>query len=193
MKLLFIFLINLVFVFGYAHNTQEAYFEINKTTDALIVSADFPWTVRNALLKAYPELEYETNQEVFDQGFYNYVKTNLILTNSNLEPIPLLSVNKIIDDQSSHHIKYNFVFKNLEYTQVSNTLLFNINKKQSNIHQILMNEESLHYITTSSSPSFEIPSQKNKIQFWKVLSITIGLGCLFLLLIIRLHKKHQTR
>lgn len=70
MRILLTVFISIIYSIGYAHDVQEAIFNIKTNENRTEVKAEFPWTIRKALLTAYPELENNTNQITFDKSFF---------------------------------------------------------------------------------------------------------------------------
>ena len=54
--LLFI-LVNVSGFFGYAHKTDEAFFTFDQKENTVEIHAEFPYTMRNALIEFNPYLE----------------------------------------------------------------------------------------------------------------------------------------
>lgn len=181
MRILLTVFISIIYAIGYAHNAQEASFNIETTSNTIEIYAEFPWTIRKALLTAHPELDKSSNQSDYDRAFFNYVKSNLILTNENQDTLKLLSINKADSLGSSHHVNYNFTYQKLAYTTISNTLLFNVNSQQINIHNFKIKEQKFLYKTKVSSPSFEITHKKEPENAWTILVTCIGIALVVLL------------
>lgn len=179
-RILLTLLISITYTLSYAHNAQEAIFNIKNKANNIEISAEFPWTIRKALLTEYPDLENNTNQIAFDHVFFNYVKSNLILSNKNHDTLRLLTINKI-ESSESHHNHYVFTYQKLDYNTIKNTLLFNINTKQVNIHNFTKDKQLLVYKTNPSSPSFDISPLKEKDNIWTVFVTCIGIGLIVLM------------
>ena len=103
----------------YAHDSKEAYFKIIKTESNIVVQAEFPWTIRNALFYFKPELENTKNKTVFENAFFDYVATSFIITNSNNRILKLLKVEmEAIPEGHNHQTNYIFTFENGELFEI---------------------------------------------------------------------------
>ena len=51
---------------GLAHETNEAFFRIVQKENTIEIEAEFPWTMRNALIAFNPSLENSTNKKDFE-------------------------------------------------------------------------------------------------------------------------------
>jgi len=136
------------------HNTKEAFFTLEKREDQIHVFAEFPWTVRKALLHCDPNFERAKEKEAFQKSFYNYVKGNFSLKNKKDKPLELVSVEEVSHQGHSHQSNFKFRFQGTEFIKVYNELLFNIATKQKNYHTILINGKSFEGITSTNTPSF---------------------------------------
>ena len=136
------------------HNTKEAFFTIEKREDQIHVLAEFPWTVRKALLHYDPNLERAKEKEAFQKSFYNYVKRNFLLKNQKGKPLELVSVEEVSHQGHSHQSNFKFRFQGTQFIEVHNELLFNIAAKQKNYHTILIDGKSFEGITSANTPNF---------------------------------------
>ena len=144
--------------YGFAHDANKAFFKIEQKRDVVEVRAEFPWSIRSAVLIAFPELEYSEKQEDFDTALFSYLNDNLIITNGD-EKLSLLSVVKSISQGHSHQTNYILTFKGNHFNKVTNTIMCNLKKSQSNYHELLFETKSIEYITTNTATRFVVNSK----------------------------------
>ncbi|WP_178984005.1 DUF6702 family protein [Winogradskyella helgolandensis] len=151
--LLFIFVT--LSTFSFAHDANKAFFTIQQKESMVEVTAEFPWSIRNALIDAYPKLENSKSQNDFDTAFFEYVNNNFQIEN-NGSRLKLLSVNDASHKGHSHQTNFVFLFEGNEFDVIKNTMMFNIYKDQENFHDVLFQKEHIKFITSLDLESFEI-------------------------------------
>lgn len=162
-----------VFFQSKAHDATEAFFTINNLENKITVDANFPWTIRKALLKFKPELEYKKVNLDFEKAFFDYVKENFIIADKHNKQLKLLNVILNKNKDHSHETNYTFTFEKKEYLFITNSLLFNVSKKQSNHHYLFQNKSKIKFITNKESPTFEKKETSKPITFWVIISIIV--------------------
>src|SRR6056300_1147084 len=100
----------------------------------IYVLAEFPWTIRKALLQFDPKLAETKNKEDFDKALFLYVKTNFLLKNQEGLEIELVKVKELVLREHSHQSNFEFYFDGPEFREVQNTLLFNLSSEHKNYH-----------------------------------------------------------
>jgi len=143
---------------AFAHSIDEAYFKIYMKDAKTFVDAEFPYTIRDAVLKVYPEIENSTQQK-FDEKVLKYFVANLkMYNNGNTFLIKNL---KQLKGEHNHSVKYIFDFGRVDWSslKIRNTIMFNINSNQKNFHT-LQNEKLNKQFTTSKD--FKTWSLKEK-------------------------------
>ncbi|MCG1036336.1 hypothetical protein [Polaribacter sargassicola] len=178
-KKFLLFLIILPF-FAFAHDANKTFFKIVQSDDSIIVNAEFPWTLRNALLKFKPELKNSKNKIDFKNAFFDYVAINFILKDKNGQIIELL---KIEEDKSvnthSHQNNYIFYFDNGIFYEIQNTLLFNENKNQENFHFIVLENQKFTRITDNKNYNFNIYKSTTNYLYWLIIPFLLLLILFF--------------
>lgn len=176
--------------YGFAHDTNKCFFKIIQESGVIKVEAEFPWTMRNAVLEEFPELTNSKSQEDFDTALFNYIKSNFIVKNEG-ENLELISVNNAPNNGHSHQNNFVFVFDGNQFNSISNTIMFNINTKQTNYHEILINNEIFEYITLSKTMSFNVDlvSRRDNNFYLKIGIITIVLSILIGLTFLKFNRK----
>ena len=168
----------LVFPTSFAHDTQEAFLNIEVSKESVHVKSEFPWTIRKALFKFDSTLDNSTNTDDIQTSFIRYVQSNLILTDYEGIQLELLKVYQAENAGHSHQTNYNFIYKGEELHKVTNTLLFNINDNQKNYHSL----SKTNFTTIQKRPSF-ILNVSDKINYYWLL---LPLFSLLALLIVKL-------
>ena len=169
-RILFVLALSLSWVVVSAHETDEAYFEIRDDSLVLVIEAEFPWTLRKALLKAYPDSE--TSREVFSQNLFEYFQQNLKVE-SEEGPNPLQRVLQLEHEGHNHSVKYRLIFERPEFSSIKNTLMFNFSSHQKNV----MIYEGSQFSCDPSNPFFK-PGEENASlsrAWWLVILIIPGL------------------
>lgn len=162
---------------GYSHDADKAYFNILEKGSAVEITAEFPWSIRNALLQFSPELNNAKTKDEFENALFNYIKLNLRMFDTHNRPMLLLSVKAINDEDHAHQGKYKLIFKGNYISKISNSILFNINNNQENYHRILLDNSTFKYTTTKDVRLFEIVGRPNKsLSFYQWGIILAGLG-----------------
>ena len=177
---------------GFAHDANKAFFKIQQKDNVVEVQAEFPWSVRNAILEAYPELANSKSQEDFNNAFFKYVSTNLEIRNGDFI-LELISIKEAAHEGHSHQNNFIFQYKGNAFDFITNTMMFNVYDNQKNYHDILMESEHLENITSIDSPSFEVRST-SKMSFKNITQIgllVLGFSVLALLLWYRVKIKHN--
>ena len=174
---------------GFAHDANKAFFKIQQKENIVEVQAEFPWSIRNAVVEAYPRLESSKNQEDFDAAFFEYVKSNFKLRQNN-SVLKLISIEYDTQQGHSHQSNFVFVFEGNQVDSIKNTMMFNTYVNQENYHDILLDTEHIKFITSKDSSSFQMESSSqtsfgNTIAIGLLIAVVIVIG---LFLYIRLKK-----
>ena len=129
----------------FAHEGNIAFFKIEQKETTVEVIAEFPWTIRNALLDFAPELKNSKSQEEFNTAFFDYIKSSLILSDMNGKQLELLKIESLNKDGHSHQNDFLFSFKGSSFKKVINRISFNLNTNQINHHTIINSYETKAY------------------------------------------------
>lgn len=142
---------------AYTHDSNRAYF---KEVEHNIYRAEFPWTIRNALLKFDTSIGPKTTRIEFDKAFRRYVDSSFVAYDLEGNKVKLLSVKKDTSTfrKHNHSVVYFFEFEDGDIGKIKNTLMFNINDDQDNVfedrishHQVLnivhVNKEDPFFFT----------------------------------------------
>lgn len=175
---------------GFAHDANKAFFKIQQKDNIVEVQAEFPWSVRNAILEAFPELENSKSQEDFNYAFFKYLSTNLEIKNGD-SILELLSINEATHEGHSHQNNFIIQYKGNAFDFITNTMMFNVYDNQKNYHDIIVGTEHLKFIASQDSSSFEVRSTSS-MSFKDIAQIgllVLGFSVLALLLWYRAKNK----
>jgi len=175
---------------GFAHDANKAFFKIQQKDNIVEVQAEFPWSLRNAILEAFPELENSKSQEDFNNAFFKYLSTNLEIKNGD-SILELLSINEATHEGHSHQNNFIIQYKGNAFDFITNTMMFNVYDNQKNYHDIIVGTEHLKFIASQDSSSFEVRSTSS-MSFKDIAQIgllVLGFSVLALLLWYRAKNK----
>lgn len=172
-KFLLFFCLNFAFIIANGHNTKEAYFTIEKKANYIKVDAEFPWTIRKALLAFKPELSQNKGKVVFEKAFFDYVQSCFIIKDKNDKQLKLIRVEQLNSIGHDHQTNYAFYFEYGEICTITNTLLLNINEAHINYHTLLSDENSEDFNTTLSKKTHQLKNTSTGGLFWAILVIMI--------------------
>jgi len=168
----------------YGHEPNEAYFVITQEASIVQVQAEFPWTIRKALLNDDVSLKKATSKEEFDKAFFNYIKKNLILKGISGQSFDLLSVEELPKTGHNHGSTFLISFSGSELMSVKNELMFNLYENQQNYHEFNMGEKNIQeYSTTKKEPYFVVRVTPENNFLW------LGMGLIFLIVVFSIVKK----
>ncbi|MFK7832532.1 MAG: DUF6702 family protein [Winogradskyella sp.] len=177
--------------YGFAHDANKAFFTIQQKEDYVEVQAEFPWSIRNAVLEAYPELENSKDKAEFEAAFYQYVNANFRIAHGD-SSLELISVKEEFYEGHSHQNNFSFQFKGGTFDRVSNTLMFNSYDNQKNYNDVILKSESLEFITTPDKASFIVKvSSNNDLEYKKTIIFGAIAFSVFILLIWFRNKKSK--
>ena len=169
---------------GYGHEPNKAYFVVTQKASIVEVQAEFPWTIRKALLSDNVRLKNVATKEEFDNAFFNYIKKYLILKNTSNKAFDLLSVKKLPKIGHSHGSTFLISFSGSELMSVKNELMFNLFENQENYHEFNIGEKNVQeYSTTKKEPSFIVKQTVKNNFLW------LGMGLLFLIIVFSIVRK----
>lgn len=140
----------------YAHEPDQAFFNIKEGKEDVEVVAELPWSIRNALLKEYPELQQSQEKKDFEDAFKNYVKKNFKIYNQSNNLFELVQVLEIPNEKHAHASKYRFIFEGSGIRRIQNTILMNIYARQQNHHTISSSKHT--FITTKENDTYQFDS-----------------------------------
>lgn len=159
------FLSLFIYCSSFAHDPHEAFFRFKQLKNTIEITAEFPWTLRNALLDFSPSLKLATKKEDFEKVFKDYIKQNLQLKNSLGKFMPFINFKELENQDYGHGNNFIFLFEGKNLAEVKNTIMFNISEKQKNYHLIFENQAMNKYETNKQKTKFFI-DKDDSINFW---------------------------
>ena len=173
-----------------AHEAHQAFFEIQETElKEINIWADFPWTLRDALIQFDSTLLTDKQEVVWSSAFERYVIQNFRVNNTNGNTLKFLSIEELANTHSGHSIRYNFKLEWGIIGEIENRLMFNVNGNQENYHKIIRKDGSVEFVTNRDSPNYLFKENHNSY-FYFVISIFVGI---FLsLLVLKMSNRYTT-
>jgi hypothetical protein len=176
---------------SYAHAPNEAFFEIFESNNELLIKAEFPWTIREALLAARPQLKDAQTTEEMTAGLLSYLQEHLELRNEQNQQIVIKSIKAAPNTNGhSHGSVYMLLLgKNQWISSIKNTCMFEAYSDQTNFHSIeVTNAPALKFVTNKEKALYTIKvkfpesvNQKNAMSY-----VLIGTAIFFCLIIMAL-------
>lgn len=169
-QIVVIVVLSLVSALSWGHEPNEAYFVIKNSGSSIEVEAEFPWTIRNALLQYDKSLENATTKQAFEKVLFSYVKENLVFFDRDDNSLKLLSIKELPRVGHSHGSRFLIVYQEGEYQKIKNELMFDLYDNQQNHHEFITSENiTKNYSTTKNNPTFELKVKSNKGLIWGVI------------------------
>jgi uncharacterized protein YehS (DUF1456 family) len=163
-----------------AHEVKESHFVLKKLDGHWVVQGDFPWILRNALIKFDPTVEKAMDQKIIDAALFSYVQSNLILKNQRGESIPLVRIEPTENPEHSHQIRYDFHFEGGDLAEITNTLMINVNEDQVNYLVFFDGEEMKNFKTSKNNTFIQLEKENHQpiSWFWVWMGLIAALGSL---------------
>ncbi len=149
-------------IFLFAHDPNKAFFIFTLKQNTVEVTAEFPWTLRNALLKFNPILEKSKSTKDFENTFIEYIKANLILKDSEGNVLTFNTFRNLKKTSHSHQNIYLLVFKGSNITEIKNTLMFDLFDNHTNNNIIQIDNKQIEFETTKEVPSYTLDNNQKK-------------------------------
>lgn len=180
MKYLIIIVLSMtVVVNSFAHDPHEAFFSINQTQDTVKIKAQFPWTLRNALIQFSPTLVDATSSRDFELAFMEYVKKNIILIDSLGAAMPFAYFEALENNGHSHESNYLLVFLGNGMGNITNSMMFDLSDKQINYHYLRTEGTDREFQTSPKHPTFALREASNTWFSYWYLCLFIPVGFYF--------------
>ncbi|MEO9853723.1 MAG: hypothetical protein ABJH72_18765 [Reichenbachiella sp.] len=143
----------------FGHETNKASFEVVESDFSIMVKADFPWTIRNALFDASPELKEKSDKEEFENALFSYFSQNLQLYDVAGNELELLDYEPMPRSGHDHGAQYSLYYKKhgKPLAQIKNTCMFERNEDHENQHMVhsLAGTYSI-FLTSKEADTYEI-------------------------------------
>lgn len=198
MKVFFLIIsMSLISWSNYAHAPNEAFFEFFESNNQLLIKAEFPWTIREALLTARPELQTAQTTEEMMTGLLSYLQEHLELRNEQNQPILIQSIKAAPNTNGHGHgsVYMLMLGKNQWISSIKNTCMFEAYSDQTNFHSIEVEHAPvLKFVTNKENAIYKISKNPSKsVPSERFTSYTLmGAVCVFCLLITVLWAKRKS-
>ncbi|CAA6824417.1 MAG: Unknown protein [uncultured Aureispira sp.] len=197
MKALFLIMsMSIISWTSYAHAPNEAFFEFFESNNELLIKAEFPWTIREVLLAARPQLKNAQTKEDMTAGLLSYLQEHLELRNAQNQQILIKSIKAAPNTNGhSHGSVYMLLLgKNQWISSIKNTCMFEAYSDQTNFHSIeVANASTLKFVTNKERATYTIKTNlaESVTEQRSKTYILIGLAILFCLIILVLWAKRK--
>lgn len=157
----------------FAHEPNEAFFTFNLGENQILVEAELPWSMRNALIDYNPNLEKSNNKQDFENTFVSYIRDNLILKDENGLVLEFQKFEELKNNGHSHQNNYLLTFKGNTLEEITNTIMFNTYSNQVNYNTITWNGRK--FKTSKNKTSFKLneENKSNLSHYWWLLLLPI--------------------
>jgi len=162
----------LFYTLGFAHNPNEAFFIYTEKENTVEVKAEFPWAIRNALIKFNPELVHSNSQKDFEEAFSQYISQNLILKDNNGKPLQFQRFYGLENEGHTHQNDFLFIFKGKDVVEITNTIMFNLYDHQVNYNSINLNQKATVFKTTPNTTHFKL-KESTTTTYWLYLLVLL--------------------
>lgn len=184
MRITLIFLWFLVTLTGFAHQHNQAYFDITVNDGTTTVKATFPWSIRDALIELNPDLDSAASKEDFQITLQAYIRKKLVFYQGDRQ----LDLTKVkVLPKEDHHEQYQFKYLG-NATAIENSILITKNKKHVNYHVLHIQGEKITFKLNHEKKHFSWATPKNDSKDgWDYLQLVsiIAVFATLLLLIFR--------
>ena len=153
MRPVLLLILLIAFQWGFGHDPNEAFFHIVQQNDKVEVTAEFPWSMRDALLIFKPSLEEATQRSTFEEAFRQYLATNLLLIDKRGNPLSIQSIHELEQTGHGHENSFLIVFNGSGFSEIQNTIMFNVFENQINHHTVDIEGNQMVFTTTPSNQS----------------------------------------
>lgn len=181
---------------SFAHAPNEAFFEFFESDKQLLIKAEFPWTIREALLAARPNLKTAQTTEEMTAGLLSYLQEHIEVRNEQNQLIPIQSIKAAPNTNGHGHgsVYMLLLGENQWISSIKNTCMFEAYSDQTNFHSIEANTTRLEFVTNKEKTTYTIQQNLpiSKPENFPISYILIGMGSILALLIIVLRAKQKS-
>lgn len=160
-----------------AHDPNKAYFEIEKSGNYWLVTCEFPWSLRNAVIDQFEYLEEEKDPKQFEKAFELYLTQNLVLHDEKGQALKLVQMEEVKSKEHAHSATFELRYEYKKLASIINTCLFNLYPNQTNFHKIHMEGSEMSFETNLEKHEYFLHGVSNKMNY-------IMVGLLFSVLIL---------
>lgn len=181
---------------SFAHAPNEAFFEFFESDKQLLIKAEFPWTIREALLAARPNLKTAQTTEEMTAGLLSYLQEHIEIRNEQNQRIRIQSIKAAPNTNGHGHgtVYMLLLGENQWISSIKNTCMFEAYSDQTNFHSIEANTTRLEFVTNKEKATYTIQQNLpiSKPENFPIPYILIGMSSILALLIIVLRAKQKS-
>ncbi|NQX86631.1 MAG: hypothetical protein HRT67_12135 [Flavobacteriaceae bacterium] len=171
----------------HAHEVNKAFFVVKKQDHSIVVEAQFPWTLRNALIAFNPKLQNAKDQLEFKTSFEQYIISNLILFDAKGIPLPFRDVEILDKREHSHQNDFRITFKGGSVAKIKNTMMFNIYDNQINYMKVQLDDDHSNYVTKKGNTTVNIIEKNDHRGFRYAFLSILGMSIVFAMFKIKMN------
>ena len=168
-----------------SQDAKTAHFDITTTDKNIVVAAEFPWTIHNALIEFNPSMKNDTSKQSYINTMKQYIEAHFhIITPFGFEA-KLTDIKRVQKNEHSHQANFIFLFKKDSIHSIRNSLLFDQSPKHVNHHTITHGNTTKTFQTSISNNIYEPINNKNDINWWIISSLIMTLGIILTIAIVK--------
>ena len=180
---------------SYAHAPNEAFFEFFESDKQLLIKVEFPWTIREALLTAKPELRKAQTNEEMTAGLLAYLQEHIEVRNEQNQLIRIQSIKEAPNTNGHGHgsVYMLLLGENQWISSIKNTCMFDAYSDQTNFHSIEADGASLKFVTNKEKAKYTIQTNVpiSEHQGFPIAYVLVGIASVLCLLIIGFLRKRS--
>lgn len=126
-----------------AHDPDRAFFTFSYEASHIKVQAEFPWTLRNAVSRSFPEAMASHDSVLIRQAFENYFRSHFKLIDDTGMELPFIRWESLPADGHGHSGNFAWYFQKGKIAEIVNTSMFALYSEQQNFHFLPNKEQAL--------------------------------------------------
>lgn len=146
-----------------AHDPNKAFFFLSTRDSGIYIEAEFPWTLRDALIHFDPTLKQATSPKAFHTAFERYLSSHLLLQDEEGKNLKFLEWQSLDDIQEMHQSTYLLRYEKGKIARITNRMMFNVFPTQSNFHQFVGSKDKKFLVTDAQHPTLILIEKKNNV------------------------------
>lgn len=167
-----------------AHDPDRAFFDIREEASGVTVLAEFPWTLRNALISYDSALKKATVKTQFQEVFLSYCREKIVLTDTKGKEFELLSVSEVQNHSGhSHGQLFELKFSGPgKLAKIRNTAMHDHLNTQENSHRLFSEADTVSFKTLRGTAEYIYREEEKGGIINLELFLSLGAALLFLVI-----------
>lgn len=161
-RIIFMLIFSTCWMQAFSSLKNEAVFTIEEGKSKILVFAEFPSSIEQAVLSYQAELDMSAVQDSYEAVLFDYVNAHFTLLNQAKDTIQLLAVKKEYENVDSFLNRLIFEFAEGPIFIISNSFLFDIHEDQKNHHTIHRKGLPINFTTSHEQESFYVEKPLDK-------------------------------